>query len=358
MRGFSGRIVAWQRAAGRRDLPWQGTRDPYRVWLSEIMLQQTQVATVVPYYLRFVARFPDVAALARADVREVMRLWAGLGYYARARNLHACAQRVAAAHGGQFPRSARALAQLPGIGRSTAAAIAAFCFGERAAILDGNVKRVLARQFGVAGFPGVAAVERALWARAEALLPDAAAMPAYTQGLMDLGATVCTKSAPRCGHCPLRSTCVALGTDRVGELPAARPKKQTRTRCAHLLLLVHGDRVLLEQRPGAGIWGGLLAPPQFDRVDELAAALRDLAPAASVEQLPQRRHPFTHFTLQFTPHLARVERPAPAAMEPRLLWLARADIERAALPAPIRTLLRDVLAGARQCGIDTVEENG
>jgi A/G-specific adenine glycosylase len=344
MRGFAARIVAWQRTTGRHDLPWYGTRDAYRVWLAEVMLQQTQVASVAPYYLRFVARFADVAALARADAHEVMRLWAGLGYYARARNLHACARRVVADHAGQFPRTARELAQLPGIGRSTAAAIAAFCFDERAPILDGNVKRVLARHFGIAGFPGSATVERELWARAESLLPAAAQMPAYTQGLMDLGATICTKAQPRCDRCPLRSTCVALRTDRIDQLPSPRPGRATRTRSAQLLLPVDGDRVLLEQRPGLGIWGGLLAPLQFDRVEELTAALHALAPGTPVHALAPRRHAFTHFTLHFTPHLARVERPL-AAMEPRLQWVARADLEHAALPAPIRTLLREVMAG-------------
>ncbi len=344
MPGFADRIVAWQRTTGRHDLPWQGTRDAYRVWLSEIMLQQTQVATVVPYYRRFVERFPDVAALASADVHEVMRLWAGLGYYARARNLHACARRVAAEHERRFPRTARELAQLPGIGRSTAAAIAAFCFDERAAILDGNVKRVLARQFGVAGFPGAAAVERELWARAESLLPAAAQMPSYTQGLMDLGATICTKTQPRCDHCPVQPTCVALRSGRVDELPAPRPGRSTRTRSAQLLLLVDGDRVLLEQRPGVGIWGGLLAPLQFDRVEEMTTALHALAPGALAQALAPRRHAFTHFTLQFTPHLARCDRPL-AAMEPRLRWVDRADIEHAALPAPIRILLRELMAG-------------
>ncbi|MGE5336229.1 MAG: A/G-specific adenine glycosylase [Gemmatimonadota bacterium] len=346
MRTFASRIVAWQRAMGRRDLPWQGVRDPYRVWLSEIMLQQTQVATVVPYYLRFVERFPDVVSLAHADSGEVMRLWAGLGYYARARNLHACARQVVAQHGGAFPRSAGKLADLPGIGRSTAAAIAAFCFDERAAILDGNVKRVLTRQFGVQGDPRRAALERLLWARAESLLPDADAMPAYTQGLMDLGATVCVRSAPRCDDCPVRSTCVALRAGRVDELPAARPRRAPRLRFAHLLLLVHEDRVLLEQRPGAGIWGGLLSLPQFDRLEEMAQTLTALAPAARARPLPTRRHAFTHFTLQFTPHLARIEKPLPIAMEPRMQWLAADAIEGAALPAPMRTLLLEVMCVA------------
>ena len=344
---FAARIVAWQQATGRRDLPWQGLRDPYRVWLSEIMLQQTQVGTVVPYYLRFVARYPEVGALARADPGDVMRLWAGLGYYARARNLHACARQVVAVHGGEFPRSARGLAQLPGIGRSTAAAIAAFCFDERAPILDGNARRVLARQFGIPGYPGAAAVERELWVCAEALLPPAREMPAYTQGLMDLGATICTRTRPRCDACPVRASCVAHATGRVEELPGSRPRRPAPVRSAHLLLVLQRDRVLLEQRPGAGIWGGLLAPPQFDGVRQLAAALRTLAPGARAQAMPPRRHAFTHFTLRFTPHVARLD-PSPAiARQPRLRWLPRREIERAALPTPIRALLQEVMATAR-----------
>jgi len=356
MSDFATRVVAWQRAMGRRALPWQGTREPYRVWLSEIMLQQTQVATVVSYYQRFLDRFPDVAALARADLDEVMRLWAGLGYYARARNLHACAQRVVAEHGGEFPGSAKLLAQLPGIGRSTAAAIAAFCFDARAAILDGNVKRVLARHFGLEGFPGTAAVERELWARAEALLPASTEMPAYTQGLMDLGAMLCARSSPRCGECPVQSTCVASNAGRVDELPGARPRKETRQRSAQMLIVLRGDAVLVEQRPGAGIWGGLLALPQFDCLGQLNLALRNLAPQARAQPMPRRRHAFTHFTLEFTPHLARIDPPLTAAMAPRMRWLARAEIESAALPTPIRALLRDVLRGSVHAASDEIAE--
>ena len=195
---FTERLIAWQRRAGRHDLPWQNTRDPYRIWLSEIMLQQTQVATVIPYYLRFLDSFPTVTALAAAPIEAVIEHWAGLGYYARARNLHKCAQQIAAHHGGQFPANAEQLAELPGIGRSTAAAVAAFAFGQRAAILDGNVKRVLCRQFGIEGFPGQAAIHRQLWDLAESLLPTGDIEP-YTQGLMDLGATVAT-------HYPLECT--------------------------------------------------------------------------------------------------------------------------------------------------------
>src|ERR1700739_3432699 len=226
--GFAPRLITWQREHGRHDLPWQNTRDPYRVWLSEIMLQQTQVSTVIPYYARFLERFPDVAALAAAPLDDVMTLWAGLGYYSRARNLHRCAQAVVEARGGAFPSSVEALAELPGIGRSTAAAIASFAFGARATILDGNVKRVLARVFGGEGFPGEKKVENVMWLLAESLLPVNATdddISAYTQGLMDFGATLCARGKPDCLRCPFAVDCVANVTGGQAELPEACPRK-------------------------------------------------------------------------------------------------------------------------------------
>jgi A/G-specific adenine glycosylase len=331
---------------GRRDLPWQGTRDPYRVWLSEIMLQQTQVATVVPYYLRFIERFPDVTRLAAEPLEAVMQCWAGLGYYSRARNLHACARVVVAEHGAQFPRTAVALESLPGIGRSTAAAIAAFCFAERAPMLDGNVRRVLARHAGIDGDPARADVAQRLWARAATLLPPARQMPAYTQALMDLGATLCTRAAPRCAECPVASDCTALRTGRVDELPTPRPRKQVPARNAHLLLALHESQVLLLARPPHGVWGGLLAPPQFDDVAALRRYLRGLAPAGRAAAWPVRRHVFTHFTLEYTPHVARLGQVAPRAAEPVERWLPLEQIEQAALPAPVRSLLLDVRQAA------------
>jgi A/G-specific adenine glycosylase len=343
---FAGRLVRWQATHGRSDLPWQRTRDPYRVWLSEIMLQQTQVATVLGYYERFLARFPTVTALGQAAVDDVMPLWAGLGYYARARNLHACAMAVLRDHGGAFPRSAQALAQLPGIGRSTAAAIAAFCFDERAAILDGNVKRVLTRHFAIEGDPARLAVERRLWSLAESLLPaDSARMPAYTQAVMDLGATVCTRAQPRCGECPLASGCIARRDGRTDELPTPRARKAVPLKRAQMLVLLWNDEVLLQQRPGAGLWGGLLALPQHEDEVQLNAALAALAgtplPTAA---LPPRRHAFTHFTLEFTPRVARVER-ALQINDSSLRWTPLSGIERAALPAPVKALLLDLREG-------------
>jgi A/G-specific adenine glycosylase len=314
------------------------------VWLAEVMLQQTQVATVIGYYQRFLARFPDVRALAAAPLEEVLKLWAGLGYYARARNLHACARAIVDEHGGAFPRAAKELERLPGIGRSTAAAIAAFCYRERAAILDGNVKRVLARHFGIEGDPSTAAVQRRLWQQAEALLPAAADMPAYTQGLMDLGATVCVRTAPRCAACPLADTCVAKREHRVETLPAPRARGTRPLRRAHWLLALHDGRVLLRQRGPVGLWGGLLAPPQFASARDLSEALPDITPSCTVRRLPARRLEFTHFSLLAVPHLARIGRLRPRAAEPQDRWLPLADIETAALPAPVRTLLREVAA--------------
>ena len=261
--GLAAQVVRWQRRHGRHGLPWQGTRDPYRVWLSEVMLQQTQVSTVLDYYPRFLARFPSVQALAAAPLDDVLALWSGLGYYSRARHLHQCAQQVVAVHGGAFPASSAALATLPGVGRSTAAAIAAFCFGERAAILDGNVKRVLTRVLGFDGDLALAAEERRLWAAAESLLP-ARAVDVYTQGLMDLGATLCKRARPDCPRCPFADDCVANRDGRQAELPAARPRKALPERATVMLVLWHGGEILLLKRPPTGIWGGLWSLPESD----------------------------------------------------------------------------------------------
>ncbi|MEO7056277.1 MAG: A/G-specific adenine glycosylase, partial [Caldimonas sp.] len=253
---FADQVAAWQKSHGRSTLPWQNTRDPYRVWLSEVMLQQTQVATVLGYYERFVVRFPDVAALANAGLDDVLALWSGLGYYGRARNLHRCAQAVVADHGGEFPRSAAELEALPGIGRSTAAAIAAFCFGERVAILDGNVKRVLTRVLAFDGDLAEARSERALWDCATDLLPERD-VEAYTQGLMDLGATVCLSRTPRCLLCPVRSQCraAATGSQRLFPVKSRRLKRSRRE--SVWLELRWRDRVWLVQRQSPGVWAGL-----------------------------------------------------------------------------------------------------
>ena len=336
---FAPRLLAWHRQCGRHDLPWQNTRDAYRIWLSEIMLQQTQVDTVIPYYARFLAAFPDIASLANAPVDAVMGLWSGLGYYARARNLHACAQRVVSEHGGVFPATAEQIATLPGIGRSTAAAIAAFSQGERVAILDGNVKRVLCRAFGVEGFPGSAPVEKQLWALAEALLPEAQ-IGNYIQAQMDLGATVCTRGTPKCAACPLAEDCVARLSDRIASLPMPRPRKRPPLRQARLAIIRRGDEVLLERRPPKGIWGGLLVLPEIGEAataDWLAAQFD--TPALSISTGEVLRHTFTHFVLDITPeHIALAAEARPQLSDAQQ-WLPLSDIADAALPAPVRSLL-------------------
>lgn len=331
---FAPRLLAWHHQHGRHDLPWQQTRDPYRIWLSEIMLQQTQVATVIPYYARFLARFPDIPALAAAVPDQVMALWSGLGYYARARNLHRCAQMLVAEHGGRFPEDAATIAQLPGIGRSTAAAIAAFAFGRRGAILDGNVKRVLTRVFGIEGFPGKPAVERELWALAESLLPMDE-IEAYTQGIMDLGATLCTRSRPDCAACPMRGFCLAERDGRQAALPAAKPAKEVPRREAHYCLFTDGEYVLLERRPPQGIWGGLLALPEGDS-EALAAKLG--LQLLRQEPLPPLQHAFTHFRLTLQTTRCQVAA-SPVCAERDFVWLPLREAVAAGLPTPMRKLL-------------------
>lgn len=342
---FSTCLIDWQRSHGRHGLPWQGTCDPYRIWLSEIMLQQTQVSSVIPYYTRFLEHFPDVAALAAAPVEEVMALWSGLGYYARARNLHHAARVVMEKHGGHFPATSAALAELPGIGRSTAAAIAAFANNERAAILDGNVKRVLCRVFGIEGFPGERATEERLWALAESLLPEKAGdIGIYIQAQMDLGATLCVRVRPACNACPLASQCAARATGRVTELPAPRPRKTPPRRAARMAVVISGDSVLLERRPPAGIWGGLLALPEIpEGIHPESWIMRYFAsPQVIVQNLPPLAHAFTHFTLEIVP--CRIDLPAAPRMlsEPAWQWLALNQTGSAALPAPVRKILKGI----------------
>ena len=340
-RSFASRLIAWQKKHGRRDLPWQRTRDPYRVWLSEIMLQQTQVATVIPYYRRFLTAFPDVASLAAAPVERVLEIWSGLGYYRRAHLAHRAARVIVDEHGGVFPREASAVASLPGIGRSTAAAIAAFAFGARGAILDGNVKRVLARHAGIAGFPGDAKVERALWQRAESVLPEND-IETYTQALMDLGATVCLRQSPRCDACPVARDCVARREGRIDELPAPRPKKTLPQRAITVLLLERQGEVLLEKRAPTGVWAGLWSLPELEPGADAVAhcQARFSARVAPQPQLPAIEHGFTHFRLTLHPQPCAVRIWPRRAEEPGLVWMPLADVAGAALPAPIKKLLR------------------
>ncbi len=335
---FAQTLIDWQRSHGRHGLPWQDTRDPYRVWLSEIMLQQTQVDTVIPFYRRFLARFPDIAALASSEQADVLALWSGLGYYARARNLHRAALYVVAEYGGQFPQTAAEIAELPGIGRSTAAAIAAFCFDERAAILDGNVKRVLARHRAIEGFPGLRAVEQQLWAIAESLLPRQD-VGIYTQALMDLGATICTRGRPACGICPLADTCLANARGRQHELPTPRPPRSVPERDVRMLIACQAGAVLLERRPETGIWGGLYALPEIPvgLSAEAFALTLGLKTQGGVEALPSLRHAFTHFRLTIAP--LRCEVVGAGVAEARWRWTTASEFSQLGLPAPVRKLL-------------------
>jgi A/G-specific adenine glycosylase len=332
---FASALIAWHGRHGRRGLPWQATRDPYRIWLSEVMLQQTQVATVIPYYARFLRRFPTARDLAQASEDDVLRLWSGLGYYARGRNLHAAAKQIAL---NGFPRTASAIQDLPGIGRSTAAAIAAFAFGERAPILDGNVKRVLARYHGIEGWPGDKPVESALWSRAEALLPEND-VATYTQALMDLGATVCTSRAPRCDGCPVRLGCQARKLGRTVDIPAPRPRKALPRKSVTWLLLLDGNRILLEKRPSSGLWGGLWsfpAAPTRDLPGYCRGTLRcELRSRRALEPL---EHGFTHFRLLIRPLVCKVRRmPDPETSGRR--WMDMATAHSSGVPAPVRTLI-------------------
>ena len=336
--GFARLMVDWQRQHGRQSLPWQNTQDPYRVWLSEIMLQQTQVSTVLDYFPRFLARFPDVAALAAAQQDDVLALWSGLGYYSRARNLHKCAQEVMNRFGGAFPQQAQDLQTLPGIGRSTAAAIAAFCFQERAAILDGNVKRVLTRVLGFGDDLAVVKNERALWSLAQDLLPAKPAdMPRYTQALMDLGATVCLPRKVQCDACPVSRLCSAKGEGATLAYPVKTRKLKRTSATLWLLWAVNAQgQVWLQKRPDKGIWAGLFSLPVFDSEDELLAAW---VQEQQVQYLTARKHVLTHRDLYLHPvRITGLTSKSPACEGQ---WVDAALWPQMGLPAPIRTLLED-----------------
>jgi len=337
-RKIAPRLFAWHAKSGRHDLPWQRDRSAYRVWVSEIMLQQTQVTTVIPYFENFMRRFPDVRALADAPADEVLHLWTGLGYYARARNLHRAAQIIRDAHGGQFPRALEAVMELPGIGRSTAGAILAISAGARHAILDGNVKRVLSRFYAVEG-AGSAALE-SLWKLADDNTP-AENVATYTQAIMDLGATLCTRAKPRCDACPISVDCRARIEGRQAELPAAKRRSAVRRQKRAVMLVVRrASEVLLVQRPSSGIWGGLWCLPEFDHRDAAEAYVQNTLVSARLARapLPDIEHRFTHFDLVITPVVASC-RGESGVREGKTLWY---DLERPArvgLPAPIKTLL-------------------
>ncbi len=306
MKPFSARVLEWFDEHGRKDLPWQQDATPYRVWVSEIMLQQTQVQTVIPYYPRFMRAFPDVVRLADAPVDAVLALWSGLGYYARARNLHAAAKIVRDEHGGVFPQDFDAVVALPGIGRSTAGAILALSSGERHAILDGNVKRVLARHEAIAGWPGQAGVAAALWEAAERYTP-VERIADYTQAMMDLGATLCTRTRPACGACPVAGDCRAALAGETDRYPGRKPRKTKPLRSTTMLLAVAGDSVFVERRPPSGIWGGLWSFPEIGDADALEWCRREFgAEPAEATAWDLVRHSFTHFDLDIRPIVVRV----------------------------------------------------
>ncbi|HWP00190.1 MAG TPA: A/G-specific adenine glycosylase [Methylococcus sp.] len=346
--GFQDSVLAWSERCGRRDLPWQNPRTPYRVWVSEIMLQQTRVATVVPYFLRFTEQFPDLGALARADLERVLGLWSGLGYYRRARNLHQTARIVSECFHGNLPTDLEQLAALPGIGRSTAGAILSLGYGIAAPILDGNVKRVLSRFWGIEGWPGDSRIEKELWRLSEWLTP-AARCAQYNQALMDLGALICLPKSPRCECCPLADSCLARAQNRGMELPTPRPNQPLPVRSAFFLLLVETTgRVYLEKRPPTGVWADLWCFPEFASLEDLRhwCERRGLIDFR-LERLPERRHTFSHFHLDYTPvvvrdvrHWVRVEEKA------RTAWLLPQGDPEIGVPTPVRRLLAEISDGS------------
>jgi A/G-specific adenine glycosylase len=340
---FAQRLLVWFDVHGRHSLPWQTDTTPYRVWVSEVMLQQTQVATVIPYYERFIREFPDIRSLAEAPLDEVLHQWTGLGYYARARNLQACAQAIIAEHSGIFPDTLEAVSALPGIGRSTAGAILAISRGQRHPILDGNVKRVLARVFGIAGDPSSSSVVASLWDRAEACTP-ATRVGDYTQAIMDLGATLCTRTRPACTVCPMNDGCIAALEGRQGELPGIKQKRFRPSREATLLIAQRGvstsSSVLVERRPTSGLWGGLWAPPQFESENaaiewctkKIGSAKVDAATLAPID------HAFTHFDLRLNPLRVRCQLTSQVREDGDLLWYRLQAPPRIGLPQPIAQL--------------------
>jgi A/G-specific adenine glycosylase len=338
---FAPALLRWFATEGRRDLPWQQQPTPYRVWVSEIMLQQTQVGTVAAYYLRFMSRFPDVRSLAEASLDEVLHLWSGLGYYARARNLHRAAGIVVSEYGGDFPRNIEDVMKLPGIGRSTAGAILALSRGERHAILDGNVKRVLSRHFGVAGYPGEAAVEKQLWQLAADCTPATQAAE-YTQAIMDLGATVCSRARPACLLCPVTTHCVARQENLQDALPGPRPRTRRPQRTSWWVIAMRGPRkVLVERRPPTGLWGGLWALPEFPTREHADQWCREhLSAAAAPQRVDSLRHAFSHFDLEMRPLVVHcMGKSAELRDDDRFRWYDVVNPAKVGLPKPISTLI-------------------
>ena len=343
---FSAQVLEWYDKYGRKTLPWQIEKTPYKVWLSEVMLQQTQVATVIPYFERFMARFPTVTDLANAPLDEVLHLWTGLGYYARARNLHKAAQQVATLHKGRFPETFDEVAALPGVGRSTAGAVLSLSLGQHYPILDGNVKRVLARCYAVDGWPGKKDVEKRLWDISEAVTP-ASGVARFNQAMMDLGAIVCTRTKPKCELCPVNNLCVAYAHHSWAQYPGKKPKQTLPERTGYMLLMQHGDDAWLAQRPPSGLWGGLFCFPQFESEEALREwlNLRGI-PADTLTQLTAFRHTFSHFHLDIVPMWLPVSSFTSCMDEGSGLWYNLAQPPSVGLAAPVERLLQQLRTGA------------
>ena len=341
---FQQKMLSWFTCAGRKHLPWQQTKSPYTIWLSEIMLQQTQVATVIPYFQRFIQHFPTLSSLAKADIDEVIMLWSGLGYYARARNLHHCAQTIEKEYSGKFPQDLLLLQNLPGIGRSTAGAILALAFGQPASILDGNVKRVLTRFHAITGWPGLSKVSKQLWALAEHYTPKNKHISHYTQAMMDLGALVCTRSQPKCTQCPLQNHCKAFTANNIADYPSPKPRKTIPCRTIKMIILINEHQeILLEKRPPMGIWGGLWSLPECsitENVKNFCKKYYYCEIKNPVKKYPLLKHLFSHFQLEIRPVLIHVKHWHPPLMESdRIVWYNRQQLASRGLAAPVKKLL-------------------
>jgi A/G-specific adenine glycosylase len=341
---FAEQLLAWFDQHGRRDLPWQHPRSPYFVWLSEIMLQQTQVSSVISYFERFTKRLPSLAALADATADEVLSLWAGLGYYSRARNLHACAKLCVQRHAGELPKDMDALVALPGIGRSTAAAIMSQAFNQPAAILDGNVKRVLARQLNIQVEINHSLTNE-LWRQAQLRLPSLRAAD-YTQAIMDLGALVCTPKKPACELCPVQSHCLAFAAGTEAQIPIKKTKKTSPKRHTHWLIARSPDGdLLMQRRPSSGIWGGLYTLPEADSPADFENLMLPLKHLKMTRPLAEIKHTFTHFHLFATPHVAsavKVSQLASPGTQADFHWVAPKDLGKLGMPAPVKKLLASI----------------
>ncbi len=339
---FQQKILVWFDLFGRKELPWQLNISPYRVWLSEVMLQQTQVTTVIPYFNRFIQKFPDVHQLANAPLDSVLHLWSGLGYYARARNLHKTAKSISVT-GGEFPNDLNLLMQLSGIGRSTAGAISSIAFNKSQPILDGNVRRVLARFHVVSGWTGSTKVSNKLWQLSSDYTP-LLRVADYTQAMMDLGATICIRSKPKCMQCPINSACLAKIEGKISELPTPKPKKSLPVKKTTFLMLQDQQgRVLLEQRPKTGIWGGLWSFPEYESLANIQSwFLEKNIPIKLIKQLDEQRHTFSHYHLDYTGVMVKTDNPNNIVMETnQSVWYKLTQFESLGLPAPIKRLLQN-----------------